>query len=118
MVVFVSTLHCPLISQVFMSEVDAHISVAAFPEWKIATDSTYSISVAHRLEHGANCVESLWILEQVVSSAARPVGDNWACLKSMVRTFEKHCGSLSQHGRKHMRAMVNICNGNSEDFSL
>ena len=32
-----STLYCSLISQVFMSEVDAQISVAAFPGWKIAT---------------------------------------------------------------------------------
>lgn len=27
-----------------------------------------------------------------------------------VRTFETHCGSLSQYGMKHMRAFANICN--------
>ena len=53
---------------------------------------------------------------QAVRPVGRPVVDNWACLKSMVRTFEKHCGSLSQYGMKHMRAMANICNaGISEE---
>lgn len=27
-----------------------------------------------------------------------------------VRTFEMHCGSLSQYGMKHMRSIANICN--------
>lgn len=36
--------------------------------------------------------------------------DDWDCLKKMVRTFESHCGSLSQYGMKHMRALANICN--------
>nr|ALL55653.1 asparaginyl endopeptidase [Clitoria ternatea] len=44
----------------------------------------------------------------------RPVGsvlvDDWACMKAMVRTFETHCGSLSQYGMKHMRSFANICN--------
>jgi legumain len=44
----------------------------------------------------------------------RPAGsvlvDDWACLKTMVRTFEASCGSLTQYGMKHMRAFANICN--------
>ncbi|RWW20735.1 hypothetical protein GW17_00015142 [Ensete ventricosum] len=47
--------------------------------------------------------------------AVRPSGqalvDDWDCLKSMVRVFESHCGSLTQFGMKHMRAFANICNG-------
>ncbi|XP_048132966.1 vacuolar-processing enzyme-like isoform X2 [Rhodamnia argentea] len=27
-----------------------------------------------------------------------------------VRTFETHCGSLSQYGMKHMRSLANLCN--------
>lgn len=27
-----------------------------------------------------------------------------------VKTFETHCGSLSQYGMKHMRSFANICN--------
>ncbi|CAL9156133.1 unnamed protein product [Musa hybrid cultivar] len=46
--------------------------------------------------------------------AVRPSGqalvDDWDCLKSMVRSFESHCGSLTQYGMKHMRAFANICN--------
>ncbi|NP_001304244.1 vacuolar-processing enzyme precursor [Vigna radiata] len=49
-----------------------------------------------------------------VLNAVRPAGsalvDDWACLKTMVRTFETHCGSLSQYGMKHMRSFANICN--------
>jgi len=49
-----------------------------------------------------------------VLKAVRPQGeplvDDWDCLKKMVRTFERHCGSLAQYGMKHMRALANICN--------
>ncbi|KAI3504852.1 hypothetical protein L1887_26601 [Cichorium endivia] len=36
--------------------------------------------------------------------------DDWDCLKSMVRTFETHCGSLTQYGMKHTRTFANLCN--------
>ncbi|KAE8694577.1 Vacuolar-processing enzyme [Hibiscus syriacus] len=39
-----------------------------------------------------------------------PLVDDWQCLKSMVRLFETHCGSITQYGMKHMRAFANICN--------
>ncbi|KAL0908077.1 hypothetical protein M5K25_022546 [Dendrobium thyrsiflorum] len=49
-----------------------------------------------------------------VLSAVRPTGqplvDDWACLKSMVRIFETHCGSLSEYGMKYYRSFANICN--------
>ncbi|XP_004298668.1 PREDICTED: legumain [Fragaria vesca subsp. vesca] len=49
-----------------------------------------------------------------VLNSVRPLGlplvDDWECLKSMVRVFETHCGSLTQYGMKHMRAFANICN--------
>ncbi|KAL6215341.1 hypothetical protein ACLB2K_014772 [Fragaria x ananassa] len=49
-----------------------------------------------------------------VLSAVRPAGqplvDDWDCLKTMVRSFETYCGSLSQYGMKHMRSLANICN--------
>ncbi|CAA7402879.1 unnamed protein product [Spirodela intermedia] len=47
---------------------------------------------------------------KAVRPAGQSVVDDWGCLKTMVRTFEKHCGSLSQYGMKHMRAIANICN--------
>nr|AWD84476.1 asparaginyl endopeptidase 3b [Petunia x hybrida] len=45
-----------------------------------------------------------------VRSDGQLLVDDWACLKSFVRTFETHCGSLSQYGMKHMRSFANICN--------
>ncbi|XP_076881112.1 vacuolar-processing enzyme beta-isozyme-like [Bidens hawaiensis] len=39
-----------------------------------------------------------------------PLVDDWGCLKSMVRTFETHCGSLTQYGMKHTRTFANVCN--------
>lgn len=47
---------------------------------------------------------------QTVRPAGQPLVDDWHCLKSLVRIFEKHCGSLSQYGMKHMRSVANICN--------
>ncbi|KAK8963633.1 hypothetical protein KSP40_PGU011084 [Platanthera guangdongensis] len=45
-----------------------------------------------------------------VRSSGQPLVDDWDCLKSMVRIFESHCGSLTQYGMKHMRSFANICN--------
>ncbi|KAL0407725.1 UNVERIFIED_CONTAM: Vacuolar-processing enzyme [Sesamum radiatum] len=45
-----------------------------------------------------------------VRPAGEPLVDDWNCLKLLVRTFETHCGSLSQYGMKHMRSIANICN--------
>ncbi|GMG99093.1 hypothetical protein Nepgr_000933 [Nepenthes gracilis] len=47
---------------------------------------------------------------QTVRPAGHPLVDDWDCLRMMVRTFEAHCGSLSQYGMKHMRSVANICN--------
>ncbi|CAL5442139.1 unnamed protein product [Camellia sinensis] len=49
----------------------------------------------------------------ILTSTRKPglaIVDDWMCLKSMVRVFENHCGSLTQYGMKHMRAFANICN--------
>jgi legumain len=49
-----------------------------------------------------------------VLKSVRPAGqalvDDWNCLKTLVRAFETHCGSLSQYGMKHMRSVANLCN--------
>ncbi|XP_061348195.1 legumain [Gastrolobium bilobum] len=47
-----------------------------------------------------------------------PLVDDWTCLKSMVRVFETHCGSLTQYGMKHMRAFANICNSGVSKASM
>ncbi|KAI3692606.1 hypothetical protein L6452_32426 [Arctium lappa] len=45
-----------------------------------------------------------------VRPAGQPLVDDWDCLKTLVRSFETHCGSLSQYGMKHMRSIANFCN--------
>ncbi|KAJ7952081.1 vacuolar-processing enzyme-like [Quillaja saponaria] len=45
-----------------------------------------------------------------VRRAGQPVVDDWTCLKSLVRTYEKHCGPLSRYGMKYSRAIANMCN--------
>ncbi|WP_423787567.1 hypothetical protein [Klebsiella pneumoniae] len=35
-----------------------------------------------------------------------------------VRTFETHCGSLSQYGMKHMRSIANICNAGIQEEQM
>jgi legumain len=47
---------------------------------------------------------------EAIQHAAHPLVDDWDCLKSLVRTFETHCGSISQYGMKLMRSVANICN--------
>ncbi|CAK7355794.1 unnamed protein product [Dovyalis caffra] len=53
-----------------------------------------------------------------VREPGSPLVDDWRCLKSMVRLFETHCGSLTQYGMKHMRAFANICNGGVSQASM
>ncbi|PON53815.1 Peptidase C13, legumain [Parasponia andersonii] len=53
-----------------------------------------------------------------VRSPGLPLVDDWGCLKSMVRLFERHCGSLTQYGMKHMRSFANICNSGVSQASV
>jgi legumain len=51
-----------------------------------------------------------------VRPAGQPLADDWDCLKSLVRAYERSCGPLGQYGMKHMRGFANICNaGVGED---
>ncbi|KAL9227261.1 hypothetical protein vseg_002974 [Gypsophila vaccaria] len=47
---------------------------------------------------------------QTTRPTGQPLVDDWNCLRTLVRTFETHCGSLNQYGMKHMRSIANICN--------
>ncbi|OIV96401.1 hypothetical protein TanjilG_09828 [Lupinus angustifolius] len=58
---------------------------------------------------------------EVISSvrpAGQPLVDDWNCLKTLVRTFETHCGSLSQYGMKHMRSFANFCNAGIQNEQM
>ncbi|XP_049376184.1 vacuolar-processing enzyme-like [Solanum stenotomum] len=53
-----------------------------------------------------NCPEVL----NIVRPAGQPLVDDWDCLKSFVKIFESHCGSLTSYGKKHVRGFANMCN--------
>nr|XP_043628472.1 vacuolar-processing enzyme-like [Erigeron canadensis] len=44
--------------------------------------------------------------------------DDWGCLKSMVRTYETYCGSLTQYGMKHTRTFANLCNNGISEKAM
>ncbi|KAL0734044.1 hypothetical protein Bca4012_010254 [Brassica carinata] len=76
-------------------------------------------AMSHRL-HVDNSFLLIWKLLSGISEgpvvlnkvrpSGKPLVDDWDCLKTLVRAFEKHCGSLSQYGFKHMRSIANLCN--------
>ncbi|XP_045788398.1 legumain isoform X2 [Trifolium pratense] len=84
-------------------------------------------TVKHR-KHLDGSVELIGVLlfgptkgPSILQSARKPglpLVDDWQCLKSRVRVFESHCGSLTQYGMKHMRAFANICNNGISEESM
>ena len=86
---------------------------------KIEAQKQFVEAMSHRLhiDHSVQLIGKLLFgigkaseVLNTIRSAGQPLVDDWNCLKSMVRTFESHCGSLSQYGMKHMRSFANICN--------
>ncbi|KAH1150264.1 hypothetical protein GYH30_044343 [Glycine max] len=45
-----------------------------------------------------------------VRPAGKPLVDDWDCFKTLVKTYESQCGTLSSYGRKYTRAFANMCN--------
>ncbi|MED6110163.1 hypothetical protein PIB30_040401 [Stylosanthes scabra] len=45
-----------------------------------------------------------------VRSAGQPLVDDWDCFKNYMKSYEKHCGTLSTYGKKYSRTFANICN--------
>nr|XP_043627399.1 vacuolar-processing enzyme-like [Erigeron canadensis] len=88
-------------------------------ERKAEAQKKFAEAISHRM-HLDNSIELigkvLFGLEKgpqvlnTVRSSGKPLVDDWTCLKTMVRTFETYCGSLSQYGMKHMRSIANLCN--------
>ncbi|KAK1419065.1 hypothetical protein QVD17_28222 [Tagetes erecta] len=72
-------------------------------------------TTAHRehLESSVNTINGKLLGDQQhgsVRGEGSAIVDDWDCLKSMVRTFETHCGSLTQYGMKYTRSFANACN--------
>ncbi|KAG5028268.1 hypothetical protein AAZX31_05G053800 [Glycine max] len=97
------------------------------PEKKTDILKQIAETVKHR-KHIDGSVELIGVLlygpgkgSSVLQSMRAPglaLVDDWTCLKSMVRVFETHCGTLTQYGMKHMRAFANICNSGVSEASM
>lgn len=86
---------------------------------KIEAQKQFVEAMSHRMhiDHSMQLIGKLLFgiekgaeVMNTIRPAGQPLVDDWDCLKTMVRTFEMHCGSLSQYGMKHMRSLANICN--------
>ncbi|KAL3721241.1 hypothetical protein ACJRO7_005968 [Eucalyptus globulus] len=62
--------------------------------------------IVNHLFGGSNVASML----TTVRPGDQPVVDDWDCLKTFVRTYEQHCGRLSEYGMQYTRAMANMCN--------
>nr|XP_043629596.1 vacuolar-processing enzyme beta-isozyme-like [Erigeron canadensis] len=77
-------------------------------------------------EHRAHLDSSVNVIKTSLlgneQGSARPAGsplvDDWKCLKSMVRTFETYCGSLTQYGMKHTRTFAILCNNGISEKAM
>ncbi|KAJ1399579.1 Peptidase C13, legumain [Sesbania bispinosa] len=45
-----------------------------------------------------------------VRPTGQPLVDDWDCFKTLINTYESHCGTLSTYGRKYSRFFANMCN--------
>ncbi|CAH1453741.1 unnamed protein product [Lactuca virosa] len=84
------------------------------PQQKIELLKEIKEITTHRA-HLDSTIESIKgeLLDQEYLTERRPgsvLVDDWDCLKSMIRTFETYCGSLTQYGVKHTRTFANMCN--------
>ncbi|KNA12291.1 hypothetical protein SOVF_127310 [Spinacia oleracea] len=86
---------------------------------KMEAQTRFVEAMSHRvhLDHSIKLVGKLLFgmgkgpeVLHTVRPAGQPLVDDWSCLRTLVKTFEMHCGSLSQYGMKHMRSIANICN--------
>ncbi|XP_073129424.1 LOW QUALITY PROTEIN: vacuolar-processing enzyme-like [Henckelia pumila] len=86
---------------------------------KVSAQKQLAEAIGHRshIDHSVELVGKLLFgidkgpqVLKTLRPAGQPLVDDWDCLRSMVRSFETHCGSLSQYGMKHMRSIANICN--------
>ncbi|KAL8171125.1 hypothetical protein V2J09_022929 [Rumex salicifolius] len=91
-------------------------------EQKAAAERELEEALAHR-KHVDESIERIGRslfrggVEEVmrVRPAGQPLVDDWECLKSMVRVYKAHCGSLETYGMKYMRAFANVCNAGVDE---
>jgi legumain len=92
-------------------------------------EATAAEDLARTILHRKHLDDSVKLIGEILFensveklNEVRPAGtvlvDDWACLKTMVRTYEASCGALTQYGMKHMRAFANICNAGFDSAKM
>nr|GMN69307.1 hypothetical protein TIFTF001_038360 [Ficus carica]GMN69315.1 hypothetical protein TIFTF001_038368 [Ficus carica] len=80
---------------------------------KLRTEIAHRQHVDYSINNVGNLLFGFKNSAKVLTSvrpAGQPLVDDWDCLKTLVRTYEKYCGSLSSYGLKYMRHIANMCN--------
>ncbi|KAK7395751.1 hypothetical protein VNO78_16318 [Psophocarpus tetragonolobus] len=75
--------------------------------------------ISHR-EHVDNTFHLIWDLLRDknnnstmmlnVRPPGKPLVDDWDCFRTLIKTYENHCGRLSSYGKKYTRVFANMCN--------
>ncbi|XP_050378819.1 vacuolar-processing enzyme-like [Argentina anserina] len=72
------------------------------------------ISSRQRIDNNMKQIEQLVLGYSSNVNFVRPGGqalvDDWDCFKTLVKTYENHCGSLTNYGMKHTGVFANMCN--------
>ncbi|XP_027348046.1 vacuolar-processing enzyme delta-isozyme-like [Abrus precatorius] len=94
---------------------------------KLKAQKEFEDEIAHR-DHVDNAVHLIGDLlfgkekSTTVMLHVRPPGqplvDDWDCFKTLIKTYESHCGALSSYGRKYSRAFANMCNAGISEEQL
>ncbi|KAK7338517.1 hypothetical protein VNO77_19129 [Canavalia gladiata] len=92
---------------------------------KIKSQKELDAEIAHReqVDNAVHLIGDLLFGEENSSTmmlhvrpAGQPLVDDWDCFKTLIKSYESHCGTLSSHGKKYSRAFANMCNaGISEE---
>ncbi|XP_027190454.1 vacuolar-processing enzyme gamma-isozyme-like [Cicer arietinum] len=88
-------------------------------EDKLKAQKELEVEIAHReyVDKSVHMISSILFGEEKgstiivdVRASGQPLVDDWDCLKTFMKTYESHCGTLSSYGRKYSRAFANMCN--------
>ncbi|CAK8540456.1 unnamed protein product [Lathyrus sativus] len=86
---------------------------------KLKAQKELEVEIAHRkhvdntFQHISNLLfekENGSTMLLHVRAPGQPLVDDWDCFKMLIKTYEDHCSTLSNYGRKYLRAFANMCN--------
>ncbi|XP_061341865.1 vacuolar-processing enzyme-like [Gastrolobium bilobum] len=111
----------------FVNQQDAHLLHLSLKLEKALDDSdekleaqkALEVELAHRdhVDNSVHLIGDLLFGKESSSTkmfhvrpAGQPLVDDWDCFKTLMKTYENHCGNLTTYGRKYTRAFANMCN--------